>query len=243
MSLILYHHPISTCSQKVRLALAEKNLDFESRVIDLASGEHITEWYLEMNPNGVVPTLSHNDNVIIDSSVICEYLEECFAQTPLAPNEPVGRARMRAWMRYFEEVPTSAIRVPSFNMFFVPHFRNIPEQVLKAQADKRPLRKHFYREMGNTGFSNEKVTQSLDRLRSCLVRVDSALKDNGPWILGDQFTIADIVLIPSVIRMIDAQLEDQWADLHHIDMWLKAAMARPSFSQAFYEGTRLTANA
>ena len=227
----------------MRLALAEKNLDFESRVIDLASGEHITEWYLEMNPNGVVPTLSHNDNVIIDSSVICEYLEECFAETPLAPNEPVGRARMRAWMRYFEEVPTSAVRVPSFNMFFVPHFRNIPEQVLKAQADKRPLRKHFYREMGNTGFSKERVAESLDRLRSCLVRVDSALKDNGPWILGDQFTIADIVLIPSVVRMIDAQLEDQWADLPHIDMWLKAVMARPSFSQAFYEGTRLTANA
>ena len=240
MSLTLYHHPISTCSQKVRIALAEKGLDFESRIIDLASGENLSEWYLSINPNGVVPSLSNNEDVIIDSSVICEYLEECFPETSLAPKDPVGRAHMRAWMRYFEEVPTTAIRVPSFNTFFLPVFQNLPEAAIHAQAEKRPLRKHFYRELGNVGFSEQRVDESMERLRSCLVRVDGAIRENGPWLLGSQFTIADIVLIPSIIRMADLKLEDQWTDLPDFKAWLTAVTERPSFSKAFYEGSRLT---
>ncbi|MEM1103907.1 MAG: glutathione S-transferase family protein, partial [Pseudomonadota bacterium] len=81
--LALYHSPYSTCSQKVRLCLAEKGLDYEKRDVDLARQEHLTEAYLALNPNGVVPTLVHDDAVVIDSSVICEYLDEVFPETPL----------------------------------------------------------------------------------------------------------------------------------------------------------------
>jgi glutathione S-transferase len=64
MSLSLYHSPISTCSQKVRLALAEKGLDYDSRIIELARQEHLEAWYLAINPNGVVPSLVHNGGTV-----------------------------------------------------------------------------------------------------------------------------------------------------------------------------------
>ncbi len=51
----LYHSPVSTCSQKVRLVLAEKNLKWESHVLRFDSGEHLAPKYLKLNPNGVVP--------------------------------------------------------------------------------------------------------------------------------------------------------------------------------------------
>jgi glutathione S-transferase len=113
MALVLYHNPISTCSQKVRLALAEKRLSFESHVINFDRQEHLSEWYLRLNPNGVVPTPVHDERPIVDSSVICEYLDEVFPDPALAPAGAFERAQMRAWMRYFEEVPTVAIRIPS----------------------------------------------------------------------------------------------------------------------------------
>jgi glutathione S-transferase len=101
--LILYHTLFSTCSQKVRFALAKKGLSFESRIVDLSKGEHLEDWYLAINPNGVVPSLVHAGSAITDSSVICEYLDEVFPDPPLSPRDPVCKAAMRAWMRYFEK--------------------------------------------------------------------------------------------------------------------------------------------
>src|SRR5690348_6749552 len=132
MSLVLFDHPISTCSQKVRLALAEKGLMFRERVVELSKAEHLEDWYLKLNPHGVVPTLQHGDQIITDSSVICEYLDEVFADPKLSPDDPVGRARMRKWMRYFEEIPTVAIRAPSFNAMFAKQLKSLPESEFQA---------------------------------------------------------------------------------------------------------------
>ena len=57
--LTLYHANHSTCSQKVRLCLAEKKLSWESQLVNLATNEHLAPEYLQLNPNGVVPTLDH----------------------------------------------------------------------------------------------------------------------------------------------------------------------------------------
>jgi len=124
----LYNAPHSTCSQKVRICLHEKGLPFEDIKLDLGKGkDQLKPEYLKLNPNGVVPTLVDDDNVIIDSSVICEYLDEKYPAPKLMPDDVARRAQMRAWMRYFEEVPTAAVRVPSFNMGFLPRFAGLDE--------------------------------------------------------------------------------------------------------------------
>jgi glutathione S-transferase len=61
----------------------------------------------------------HDGEVIVESSVICEYLDELWPSPPLMPAGPCERARPRAWMRYIEEVPTASIRVAPFNKLFV----------------------------------------------------------------------------------------------------------------------------
>src|SRR5262245_22838875 len=77
------------------------------------------------NPNiwrsirtGLCPLSSTNGIPIIESSVICEYLDEKYPQNSLVSVDLVQRARMRAWMHYIEEVAVAAIRVPSFNGHF-----------------------------------------------------------------------------------------------------------------------------
>lgn len=113
--LTLYHAHHSTCSQKVRLVLHEKGLQFESITLDLAKKDQLKPEYLAINPNGVVPTLVDDGVPIIESSVICEYLDEKYPQNSMTPSDIIERARMRAWMHYIEEVAVGAIRVPSFN--------------------------------------------------------------------------------------------------------------------------------
>ena len=104
----LYNFAPSTCSLKVRICLAEKGLEWVDHRMDSRDGEHLRPAYLKLNPNGVVPTLIHDGDVIIDSSVIMEYLDEVFPGGRLTPEDPVRRAHMRKWLRYFEEVPTPA---------------------------------------------------------------------------------------------------------------------------------------
>ena len=124
----LYHASHSTCSQKVRIVLHEKGLTFEDIRLDLAKKEQLEPHYLVLNPNGVVPTLVDDGEPVVDSSVICEYLDEKYPQNPLAPSGLIQRANMRSWMRYLEEVPTTAIRMPSFNRAFLYRFDGLDQK-------------------------------------------------------------------------------------------------------------------
>lgn len=236
----LYHAPQSTCSQKVRICLAEKGLDWIDRRVNLAKNENLTPDYLALNPNGVVPTLVHDGQVVVDSSVICEYLEETFPEPSLAPADAAGRARMRAWMRYFEEVPTSAVRVPSFNMALLPRFKGLDDAAFEMETDARPVRKHFYRRMGKTGFGPDDFRMSLEQIVKTCARVNRALAD-GPWLLGELYSIADIVLTPSIDRMADLGFGHLWdADYPRVADWHKRIKARPAVQKAFFPGSRMS---
>ena len=237
MSLVLYQGAISTCSQKVRLALAEKSLCYERIDVNVPAREHLTEAYLSLNPNGVVPTLVHDGQPIIDSSVICEYLDDAFPTLTLTPSDARGRAAMRAWMRYFEEVPTAAIRVPSFNRVLVRDFLS-PARLEEMRA-RSPLRRHFYRDLGPNGFPEEQYRRSIERLSDCLRRVDGALQNQRPYLLGQLVSIADIVLLPTLVRMEDIGLTVLWKDYPAVASWFGRMKDRSSFAEAYYPGSRL----
>jgi len=239
MSITLYHNPVSTCSQKVRLVLAEKELSYESYVIEWTKMDHLSDWYLKINPNGVVPAIMHDGNPVIDSSVIAEYLDETFPENPLGPRDPLGRAQMRAWMRYFEEVPTTAIRVPSFNKLFKKTITAFSDEAHENMLERMPLRKQMYKEFGKDGFDEAKYDGSMERLTKTMQRVAKVLDTGQDWLVGNQYSIADIVLLPTVVRMVDLHLTHLWDDYPAIQAWLDRAMARPSFDIAYYDGTRL----
>ena len=151
---ILYNAPQSTCSQRVRYALHEKGCDFEEIRLDLFSGDQLKPEYLAINPNGVVPSLVHSGNNIIDSLVIVEYLEDIFPHIcPLRPEDPIEMAKMRAQLKFIDEVPGPAIRIPSYNLAFLPHFQNMTEEEFEELCNSKPLRREFLKSMGRTGFS------------------------------------------------------------------------------------------
>jgi glutathione S-transferase len=96
----LYHLPLSPFSRKVRLVLAEKRLPFELRVEKV--WERRPE-YLELNPAGTVPTLIEDNGLVIaDSSVICEYLEEAYPDTPLLGRTLAERVEVRRLVAWFD---------------------------------------------------------------------------------------------------------------------------------------------
>jgi len=238
----LYHAHISTCSQKARLCLAEKGLAWTSHPIEFATGDHLKPAYLALNPNGVVPTLVHDGRPVIDSSVICEYLEEIAPAevTALMPRDAYGRAKVRAWLRYIEEVPTAAIRVPSFNGLFLKGWRQMSDTQRARYIEATPLRKGHYRRFGTDGFSKDQVDESTERLRQTVERIDGAITKGTEWLAGNSISLADLCVLPTIVRMSDIGLEDVWRDLPNMTDWYARIRARPSSEKAFYPGSHVS---
>ncbi|WP_426122924.1 maleylacetoacetate isomerase [Pseudomonas sp. PSPC2-3] len=96
----LYTYYRSTASYRVRIALALKGLDFTAVPVNLvapAGGAHRQPEYLAINPQGRVPALRTDDGeLLIQSSAIIEYLEECYPQVPLLSQDLAARAHARA---------------------------------------------------------------------------------------------------------------------------------------------------
>lgn len=238
--LILYNNAYSTCSQKVRICLHEKQLAWTDQQINFRKQEHLTSEYLAINPNGVVPTLVHDGKPIVDSSVIMEYLDEEFPSVSLSPETSFGRAEMRAWMRFFEEVPTVAVRFPSFNQAFLRHFGKLEESEFSKVAAARPLRKHFFQQMGQSGFSEKDIRNSLERFRTTVTRMERSLGDGRSWLLGPSFSIADACVAPLYDRMNDLGLGWLWDGKPSVSGWFQRIQNRPSYAATFYPGTRLS---
>jgi glutathione S-transferase len=91
---IVYEHPLSPYAQKVKIALGEKGVAFETRMPDILGGSDRDE-FLRMNPRLEVPTLVDGDEAIFDSTIIMEYVEERWPEPRLLPSAPAERARAR----------------------------------------------------------------------------------------------------------------------------------------------------
>jgi glutathione S-transferase len=241
MAFTLYNAPQSTCSQRVRFVLNAKGLPFDEVKLDLLAGDQLKPEYLRLNPNGVVPTLDHDGNVIIDSSVIIEYLDEISPEPSFTPRAPVPRAQMRALMRFIDEMPAAAVRVPTFNLAFLPRFAAMSEEEFLAFAESKPLRKEFMLAMGRKGFPEKEMNAALDRMQRTYERMDEAIAaSGGPWLLGKEPTLADIALMPAIVRMADLGLDTMWQDMPRVARWYDEIRAHPAFKPTYYFGSLLT---
>src|SRR5580704_9205500 len=239
MAFTLYNAPQSTCSQRVRFVLNAKKLPFSEIKLDLLAGDQLKPDYLALNPNGVVPTLDHDGAIVIDSSVIIEYLDEIEPESAnFTPDDPVERAKMRTLMHFMDEMPAPAVRVPTFNLAFLPRFAAMSEEEFVAFAESKPLRREFMLSMGRQGFPQKDMDEAMARLRRTYERMNSEIaKSGGPWLLGSDISLADIMLMPAIVRMADLGQHVAWQDLPRVQRWFDAIRAHPAFAPTYYPGS------
>ena len=240
MAFKLYNAPQSTCSQRVRFVLNAEKLPFEEVKLNLLEGDQLKPDYLKLNPNGVVPTLDHDGSIVTDSTVITEYLDEVAPRDSFTPENPVTRARMRALMHYMDEMPAASVRVPTFNLAFLPKFQAMSREQFVAMAESKPLRKEFMLTMGQSGFPKAEMDAALARLRRSYERMDAEIATNGgPWLLGKDISLADVAAMPALVRMHDLNYAD-WQDLPRVVAWFDNIRAHPAFAPTYYHGSLLT---
>ena len=233
MTLALYHNDMSSCAQKVRLLLAEKGLEWESRHLDLRSGEHQKDWYIKLNPRAVVPTLIDGDIVVPESNVINEYLDERFPDPPMKPAEPSGRARMRLWTKQLDEgVHDAGIAILSFGVAFRHQY------IVKGEAGKAmlesipdPAKRERRRDVIEKGLDSPHFKIAIERLLTLYRDMDDTLGRHA-WLAGDAYSIADAAFTPYVVRLEHLDVMGLLDRTPRTAGWFRRIKARPSFHDA-----------
>lgn len=220
---ILYHGLASTCSKKVRLALYEKGVAFESRLLDLRRREQRDPAYLALNPDGVVPTLVHKGRAIVESSIILEYVDDAFDGPELSPADPAGRAAMRLWLRYSDTAAFPSITAPTWK--FMQGIGPAPGPAGAGQAAAATAAPRY---------SDADIAAAELKMAACISRLEQRLA-TVDWLLGGNFTLADAALLPFAHRIRNLRPEFVTASGQPaVAAWLARAAARPSFERALH---------
>jgi glutathione S-transferase len=115
------------------------------------------------------------------------------------------------------------------------------EEEFQAFAESKPLRKEFMLAMGRKGFPEKDMNAALDRMKRTYERMDVAIAESGgPWLLGKDITLADVAVMPALVRMADLGLDTMWHDMPRIARWYDAIRAHPAFKPTYYPGSLLT---
>lgn len=234
----LYHGATSVCSQKVRLVLSETGLEWQSRPIDLGKGEQFSPGYLRLNPNGVVPTLVHDGRVILESSVISEYLDR-LAGGRLMAAAGAGEFDVRLWL-----LRCLAIHDAINTLTFATSARQAvlstktPEEIEAALAKMpNPQMAAKRRDLYARGTESDFVGGALFTLEQTFRDMSAALKQGGPWLYGP-YCLADTVLLAYLDRIERLGLDGLWHGRHPgIADWIAAGQARPSYRAAIADFT------
>ena len=227
----LYHNNISVCAQKVRIVLAEKNLPWTNHHLSLAKGDQLTPEFRKMNPRGVVPVLVHDGNIIVESSVICAYIDETFPDPPLMPKPPVERATMRLWCKLPDDILHMACATVSFAISFGQQLKRRAGAGLEERLMKMPdpARRERQRALIEKGIETQFFRDHIKVFEKTLGEMEAQLGKTR-WLAADMFTLADIEIVPYVERIDRLGLAGMWQDRPRLADWFSRMKARPSFS-------------
>lgn len=233
----LYHADMSTCAQKVRLALAEKELPWLGHQLNLRHSDQHRPEYLKLNPNGVVPTLVDDGRVVIESTVICEYLDDAYPDPPMRPATPLGRARMRLWTKRLDEGLHFHTGVLSGSIAFrYQHLaRPLAEQKAYIAGIPDPARRERQRQQLELGIEAPQFRPAIAAFERFLGDMERTLAESGPWLAGDTYSLAEIGYTPYLIRLDELSLWG-WMDRRpHIVDWYERIRARANFQPGYVD--------
>jgi len=235
--LTLYHYPMSICSQKVRLCLAELQLPFEGRVVDIGFGmENFEPWYVRLNPAGVVPTLRDGQRIVTNSAKILHYL--ALRSGSGLPRDARQRAETERWVGVADAIPLHAI---SYSRGGIPRGDELLEKRLARIAELRtsnPTLADTYdalhvrvSKLQSSAQSFRESGTAVQELEMRLDELNGVVKNNA-FIAADTYSIADVMWTVTLARMDMLGLHAQLQARPAVAAYYQRVSERPSFAAA-----------
>lgn len=222
-SLKLYHHPLSVCSMKVRLALVEKGVEWSGQVVDIVQKqEQLEPWYVKLNAKGVIPTLvfSNGSTQVVTNSVdIMQFIAELPEGNSLIPLQEEKIQLMNTMIDMADKIDLQILsyaRHPSMEK---------SEEILDARIEKSlmmgekyPELKECYQECAKRSEKNKTFRVSAEHVESieaqaleALSFVEEQLQGASALLTGDAYTLADVIWTV-VLSRLDLLDYNEWID-------------------------------
>jgi glutathione S-transferase len=219
----LYHNDMSTCAQKVRATLAEKNLAWDGHELNLRTGEQHDPQFLKLNPRGVVPVLVHDGNVITESNIIMEYLEDALLDSKrLMPGSAAGKAAVRNLLQRLDTALHLHIATISVGIAFRDQLLAVhsSDQALEAYfaAVPDPRLQAVYREVVPSGAGSKSFLLALDAWKRQFADMNAALAST-QWLVGNKLTLADLAYLPYMCRFEHLHMTEIWSRYPALASW------------------------
>ncbi len=192
----LYQSPTSPFCHRVRIVLAEKELDYQIIPIDLSKKENRTEQFLRLNPLGKVPVLADDDLILSESLVINEYLNEEYAYPELMPEDSQEKAQVRLWS---SQIDTMIAR-PFAEFYFAQRAKETGESFDAARLES----------------AQQTIYQFLEF-------VDKSMRDK-EYLVGS-YSLADIAFAPWTTRFEKYGIALP-QNLPHAEAWMKRLITK-----------------
>ena len=200
----LHHHWLCPYARKVRIALAEKKLDFD---LVLEKVWERREEFLALNPAGQVPVLIDDVEgqapvALADSNAICEYLDDAYPEPPLIGGNPLMRAEIRRLVAWFDE---------KFQ-------REVTQNLVDEKIGKRLI--------GQGAPSSVAIRAGHDNIAIHLAYIEHLMAQHN-WLAGNSFSLADIAAAAQ-LSCLDYIGDVPWEDYPEAKSWYARLKSRPS---------------
>jgi glutathione S-transferase len=219
------------------LTLYEKGIEFTSRLLNVATFEHTSEWFKKMNPNGLLPVLDHDGKIITESTVICEYLEDEFPGTPsLRPADSYGRAQMRVWTKWVDEYFCWCVSTIGWHRHMAGIVRHLGDEEFEKMVERVPLKEQQVKwRRVRAGFPQELLDEEMRKIAYSVKKLESRLATS-PWLAGGHYTLADICNFGIANGMQNGTMFPELVngkDTPHLLAWIKRINERPACKLMF----------
>jgi len=197
---ILYGADYSVYVRIARMALEEKGVGYDLVPVDVFAPDGVPAWYLEHHPFGRIPAFEHDGFRLFEASAIARYADEAFDGPALQPNDARSRARMNQIIGLLDAYG----------------YRAMVWDVAVERLEQSPPDEAL-------------IAKGLSQAEAVL-RTLTALKSEGPWLLGSQLTLADLHAAPIIGYFVKvAEGQDLLAAFPDIVNWWGRIARRDSF--------------
>jgi glutathione S-transferase len=199
-------------------------------------GDQFDPAYMKLNPNAVVPTLIHDGQVIIESSVILYYLDEAFPEKPLMPAAPLPRTKVRLFNKLIDKYVHNSCTILTFATAFRPGLLKRSPEEREAGFAKSPSKKRseYKRDVVAHGLDSGFVKEAVEHHEKLLTSIEDAVH-TAPYLAGDAYSLADVAVIPYILRLELLGLSRMWDRHPGVASWWERVRRRPSTEEAIFE--------
>ena len=218
----LWHAPMSSCSQRVRIVLSETGHPYVSHLVNLEKDEHASAAYQAIHPKGLVPALVDNGRLIIESIDIIRHI---------AGDEMAGSGAPE--LLDMADAAQMDLKLLTFEFLFRSSPPPSKETADQFQASHRNEWLRQFRIDFANGFDSTRINDAIRRTDEGFRALEDVLSDGRPYLSGDSFTLCDIAWMPNVHRF--RLMEWPFERTPHLSAWFERVSKRPSYQEALIE--------